>query len=232
MSSQMKVERQGMTWLSTLLAFFPALVMLLAGSLFLLICISPSIWAVLLLLFSVYGLPLLIYRIHARFYPVLEGISYLQGEEYSPWWGSHQIQAIYIAFPALETLLRLIPGAFSFWLRLWGSKVGTGVYWTPHLEIADRGLLEIGDRVVFGHQVGLYPHIIKPRKQDLMLYVKKIKIGDGVFLGAWNHIGPGVAVQAGTYIPVFTHVYPNQTIDSTKIQTLLAKQQNQPTKLE
>nr|WP_315871114.1 acyl transferase [Trichocoleus desertorum] len=221
-----------MTWLSTILACFPALVMFLAGGSFLSVCISPSIWTVLLLLFSLYGLPLLIYRIHARFYPVLEGISYLQGKVYSPWWGSHQIQAFYIAFPALETVLRLIPGLFSFWLRLWGSKVGTGVYWTPHLEIADRGLLEIGDRVIFGHQVGLYPHIIKPRKQDLMLYVKKIKIGDGVFLGAWNHIGPGVVVQSGTYIPVFTHVYPNQTIDSAKIQTLLAKQQSQPAKLE
>ncbi|HEY9862081.1 MAG TPA: hypothetical protein V6D16_21480 [Candidatus Obscuribacterales bacterium] len=226
----LEVERQGMTWISTILACFSALIMLLAGVSFLAICIFPSAWTVLSLLFSLYGLPLLIYRIHARFYPVSEGISYLQGKEYSPWWGSHQIQSIYIAFPALETVLRLIPGAFSLWLRLWGSKVGTGVYWTPHLEIADRGLLEIGDRVIFGHQVGLYPHIIKPRKQDLMLYVKKIKIGDGVFLGAWNHIGPGVVVQSGTYIPVFTHVYPNQTIDPAKVQTLLAKQQSQPAK--
>jgi hypothetical protein len=232
MSDQMKVERQGMTWLSTLLAFFPVLVMLLAGGFFLAICISPSIGTVLSLLFSLYGLPLLIYRIHAHFYSELEGVSYLQGKEYSHWWGSHQIQAIYVAFPALETVLRLIPGIFSFWLRLWGSKVGTGVYWTPHLEIADRGLLEIGDRVIFGHQVGLYPHIIKPRKQDLMLYVKKIKIENDVFLGAWNHIGPGVVVQAGTYIPVFTHVYPNQTIDTTKAQTLSVKQQSRPAKLE
>jgi hypothetical protein len=232
MSNQMKVERQGMTWLSTLLAFFPALMVLLAASSFLAICIFPRVWTVLWLLFSLYGLPLLIYRIHAHFYPVLEGISYLQGKGYSPWWGGHQIQAIYIAFPALETVLRLIPGAFSFWLRLWGSKIGTGVYWTPHLEIADRGLLEIGDRVIFGHQVGLYPHIIKPRKQDLMLYVKKIKIGDGVFLGAWNHIGPGVVVQPETYIPVFTHVYPNQTIDQSKVQALLANQPHQPSKLE
>ncbi|WP_242024273.1 acyl transferase [Trichocoleus sp. FACHB-591] len=230
--NQMKVERQGMTWLSALLAFFPTLVMLLVGGSFLAICISPSIWAISLLLFSLYGLPLLIYRIHSWFYPVLEGISYLQGKDYSPWWGSHQLQAIYVAFPALETILRVIPGAFSLWLRLWGSKVGAGVYWTPHLEIADRGLLEIGDRVIFGHQVGLYPHIIKPRKQDLMLYVKKIKIRDGVFLGAWNHLGPGVVVQAETYIPVFTHVYPNQTIDQSKVQTLLAKQQHQPSKLE
>jgi hypothetical protein len=208
-----------MTLLSILLSFFPALVMLIAGISFLWICFDPGIFSVLTLLFSLYGLPLLIYRLHVWFYPIQEGVSYLGSKQYSPWWGSHQIQAVYIAFPALETLLRLIPGVFSLWLRLWGSKVGKAVYWTPALEVADRGLLEIGDRVVFGHGVGLYPHIIKPRKQDLMLYIKKIKIGDNVFLGAWNHIGPGVTIEVGTYIPVFTHLYPNQKLNESKIQS-------------
>ena len=212
-----------MTLLSILLSCFPALVMLIAGISFLWICFDPGIFSVLTLLFSLYGLPLLIYRLHTWFYPIQEGISYLGSKQYSPWWGSHQIQAIYIAFPALETLLRLIPGVFSLWLRLWGSKVGKAVYWTPTLEVADRGLLEIGDRVVFGHGVGLYPHIIKPRKQDLMLYIKKIKIGDNVFLGAWNHIGPGVTIEAETYIPVFTHIYPNQKLNESKIQDLKSK---------
>ena len=68
MSNQMRVKRQGMTWLSTILAFFPGLMMLLVGGSFLWVCLSPGIGAVLLLLFSLYGLPLLIYRIHARFY--------------------------------------------------------------------------------------------------------------------------------------------------------------------
>ncbi|MGI2903149.1 acyl transferase [Tolypothrix sp. VBCCA 56010] len=162
------------------------------------------------LFICLYVFPLLIHRIHEYFYPLKEGISYLAGKNYSPWWGSHQIQVIYIAFPALETLLRLIPGAFSLWLRLWGAKVGKNVYWTPQLEISDRALIEIGDNVVFGNGVGIYSHIIKPKKQDLLLYVKKVKIGNNVFLGAWNHIAPGVTIADGTYVPVFTHVYPNK----------------------
>lgn len=201
-----------MTLLSTFFAFFPTLVILLSGLAFLYCCLVPSPAGVSGLLFCLYGLPLLVYRLHQRFYPVQEGISYLRQPGYSPWWGSHQIQAIYIAFPALETLLRLIPGAFSLWLRLWGARVGRGVYWTPGLEIADRGLLEIGDRVVFGHRVGLYAHVIKPRRQDLLLYVKKIRIGSDVFVGAGTHMGPGVVVQAGTYLPVATHLYPNQEV--------------------
>jgi acetyltransferase-like isoleucine patch superfamily enzyme len=205
-----------MTFLGTILSFFPAIVMLMGLSSFLWICFQPGIFSVAGLLFSLYIFPLLIYRIHEHFYPVNEGITYLGKKEYSPWWGSHQIQVIYVTFPALEAALRLIPGAFSMWLRLWGSKVGKGVYWTPHLEIADRGLIEIGDRVVFGHGVGIYSHIIKPKKQDLMLYVKKVKIGNNVFLGAWNHIGPGVSIADETYVPVFSHIYPNKVAENKK----------------
>lgn len=201
-----------MTLLSVLLSWFPAVVLLAAAVSFICLCLFPGVPAALALLFSLYGFPVLVYRLHQWAYPVKEGISYLQGNQYSPWWGSHQIQAIYLAFPALEALLRLIPGAFSLWLRLWGSRVGCRVYWTPTIEIADRGLLEIGDRVIFGHQVGLYPHAVKPRKQDLMLYVKRIKIGSDVFLGAWCHLGPGTVVSDGTYLPVATFLYPNRQV--------------------
>jgi NDP-sugar pyrophosphorylase family protein len=199
-----------MTPLSTIFSFFPALVILLTAASILWICFYPGILSIMALLISLYVFPLLVYKIHEYFYPLKEEISYLAGKNYSPWWGSHQIQVIYIAFPALETLLRLIPGAFSLWLRLWGSKVGKNVYWTPQLEISDRAFIEIGDNVVFGNGVGIYSHIIKPKKQDLLLYVKKVKIGNNVFLGAWNHIAPGVTIADGTYVPVFTHVYPNK----------------------
>jgi Hexapeptide repeat of succinyl-transferase len=199
-----------MTLLSTFLSFFPALVILLAGASILLI--KPVFLGVGLALFFLYGFPVLIYRLHQLIYPVQEGISYLCGKEYSPWWGSHQFQTIYLAIPVLESLLRLIPGAFSVWLRLWGAKIGRNIYWTPGLEIADRGLIEIGDRVVLGHRVGLLSHAIKPRKQNLMLYVKKVKIGNDVFVGAGSYLGPGVIVQDGTYLPVASHIYPNQQV--------------------
>jgi acetyltransferase-like isoleucine patch superfamily enzyme len=201
-----------MTVLSKILLFFPTFVLLLIGAAIIYLAHSPSIFSVLAVLLSIYGLPVLIYRWHQWLYPVREGISYLQGKEYSPWWGSHQIQAVYIAIPALEALLRLIPGAFSVWLRLWGAKVGRNVYWTPGLEIADRGLIEIGDRVVVGHRVGIYSHVIKPRKQDLMLYVKKVKIGNDVFIGAGSHLGPGVIISDGTFLPAATNLYPNQQV--------------------
>lgn len=201
-----------MTVLSLILLFFPTLVLGLAGAALIYFASAPTPFSLLLMLWVLYGLPVLVYRLHQWRYPVPEGISYLQDPVYSPWWGSHQIQQIYIAIPALEAVLRLVPGVFSGWLRLWGAKIGRHVYWTPGLEIADRGLLEIGDRAVIGHQVGIYAHVIKPRRQNLMLYVKKVKIGADVFVGAGSQLAPGVVIHAGSYLPILTHLHPNQRV--------------------
>ncbi|MDY6899913.1 MAG: DapH/DapD/GlmU-related protein [Cyanobacteriota bacterium] len=202
-----------MTLRSTIFSFFPATVILLGFISFLWVCDSPGFLSIAALFFSFYGFPLLIHKIHDHFYPIQEGISYLQGEEYSPWWGSQQIQSIYITFSFLESVLRLIPGAFSFWLRLWGAKVGKNIYWTPRLEIADRSLIEIGDNVVFGQGCGIFSHVIKPKKQDLMLYVKKVKIGSNVFIGGGSYIAPGVVVEDETFISTESRLYPNKSIE-------------------
>ncbi|ESA35278.1 maltose o-acetyltransferase [Leptolyngbya sp. Heron Island J] len=201
-----------MTLLSKFLSFFPILTLGLAA-----LAMAHGIWehslgSLILGLFFLYGLPVLSYRLHSQIYPLNSGVSYLQGSNYSPWWGSHQFQLIYIAFPALETCLRLVPGLFSVWLRLWGAQVGKQVYWTPALEIADRGLLTIGDGVVFGHQVGLYSHVIKPRRHNLMLYLKPITIGEGSFIGAGSYIGPGATVAAGSFLTAGSEIYPNEAI--------------------
>jgi acetyltransferase-like isoleucine patch superfamily enzyme len=202
-----------MTLLSRLLSFFPTLVMAIALSCVVWILIAPSLLSIFALLFSLYGFPLVVYRLHQRFYPVKEGISYLLTEEYSPWWGTHQIQAIYNSFPVLETILQLVPGLFSFWLRLWGAKVGSQVYWTPSVNIIDRGLLEIGDRVIFGHLSATSSHVIKPKRNDLMLYVKKVRIGNNVFFGAGTAVGPGANVADGAYVPFSSVLYPEQKVE-------------------
>jgi len=205
-----------MTLLSRLLALFPISVIGLASLSFIWLCLADSWVSGLLrfgcLLFVLYGLPLIAYRIHARLHPTLEGVSYLKGEQYSSWWGSHQLQSIYIAFPLLESVLRLVPGAFSAWLRLWGSQIGAQVYWGSVGEIADRGLLKVGDRALIGHRVGLYSHIIKPKKDNLLLYVKTIEIGADAFIGSGSYIAPGVVVTEGAYLESGSEIHPNKTV--------------------
>ncbi|MEM6598019.1 MAG: DapH/DapD/GlmU-related protein [Cyanobacteria bacterium P01_C01_bin.69] len=207
-----------MTLLSRLLAFFPAAIISLASVSFVWLCLSESWLTGLLrlgnLLFVFYGLPLIAYRLHAKFHPIVEGVSYLKGEQYSPWWGSHQLQSIYIAVPLLESILRLVPGVFSAWLRLWGAKIGKDVYWGSIGEIADRGLLEVGDRTLIGHRVGLYAHIIKPKRDNLLLYVKAIEIGSDAFIGSGSCISAGVVVTEKAYLEAGSEIHPNRTVST------------------
>lgn len=156
--------------------------------------------------------PLLAWRLHQWVFPLETGMSDLAAPEYSPWWGGHQIQWIYIAFPALETALRMVPGLFSLWLRLWGSRIGRGVFWTPHVEITDRSLLELGDGVIVGHQAGFYGHVIAPRGETLRLLVRPVRIGERAFLGAGSRFGPGVRVEAGALVPVRSELGPGRKV--------------------
>lgn len=202
-----------MTWMSRLLAIFPLLPLSIASGAALWFVLAPNPWAPLLGFAGLYLVPLIAFRLHNWLWPLREGfVKELVGGPYCSWWGGHQIQLIYIAFPALEVALRLIPGLFSLWLRLWGAQVGRGVYWTPFLEVTDRSLLEVGDGAVFGHRVGLYAHAIKPRDGNLVLFVRRLRIGAGAFVGAAARLGPGVRVEPGAFIETATDLYPNARV--------------------
>ena len=163
-------------------------------------------------LFILYLIPPFVFRIHGFIFPQLKGRSIISDAKvYSPWWGGHQVQLLYIAFPAFEAALRLFPGFYSAWLRLWGAKVGRRVYWTPRVEILDRNLMDIGDEVVFGHRVVCVSHVIDQTSDgSLLLYVKPIQIGDGVFIGAGSSIGPGCVIEAGVRLDAFSMVKLNE----------------------
>jgi hypothetical protein len=195
-----------MTLRARLFGLFPALWMLAVLASALLLVMLPGPASLALLGFMVYLLPVLCFRVHDAVWPLVEGRSRIDAPGYSPWWGGHQFQVMYSAFPALEAALRLVPGLYSAWLRLWGSRVGRRVYWTPLVEITDRSLLEIGDGVVFGHRVACYGHLIKRRGDGLVLYVRRIRIGAGAMLGAGSRLGPGAELDAGVDLPLLTDV--------------------------
>lgn len=204
-----------MTILSRLLAFFPFLHGLLGAlaAIGALANLGEPLHALVLGALAigvVYLLAPALYRLHQWLRPMRQGFSAVTGKDYSPWWGGHQIQGLYIAFPALEAALRLVPGVYSAWLRLWGAKVGRGVYWTPRIEIIDRALIEVGDGVVFGHRSVLCSHVIVPKGKNLRLYAKAIRIGSGALLGAEARLGPGCQVAPGFVIPYATSSRVNQ----------------------
>ena len=83
-------------------------------------------------------------------------------------------------------------------------------------EIADRGLLKVGDRALIGHRVGFYAHIIKPKKDNLLLYVKAIEVGEDAFIGSGSYIGAGGVVTAGAYLESGSEIHPNKKVSSQK----------------
>jgi len=195
-----------MTVRARLFGLFPALWLAGSAACVLYVAHVPGLASALLLLAVLYVVPVAAYRLHERLWPLAEGPSRIDGPGYSPWWGGHQCQVMYTAFPALEAALRLVPGLYSAWLRLWGGRVGRGVYWTPLVELTDRALIDVGDGVVFGHRVACYAHLVKPRGIGLILYVRRIRIGDGVLLGAGSRLGPGAHIDAGAALPILTDV--------------------------
>lgn len=108
------------------------------------------------------------------------------------WWISLQLQTLFARVPVLEELLRLMPGAYSLWLQLWGARVGRLTYWAPGLEITDRSLLDVGDDVVLGGKARLGAHLLH-RLPDgaLELLIGRIRLGHRVMVGAQAALGPG-----------------------------------------
>jgi hypothetical protein len=201
-----------MTLLSRLMNFFPVLHLVCIGTAFGFFIALPSLIHIFMLVFWIYFLPLLCMKIHNYFHPLKNGTSDLATLRYSAWWGSHQIQAVFNAIPAFEAILRLIPGAYSSWLRLWGSSIGEKIYWTSQVEITDRSLMTIGNHVIFGHKVACFAHVIVRKNEKLLLYVKQITIGDHVFIGAGSRLGPGTHITPNAMLPLLTDLKINQHI--------------------
>ncbi|MBL8538413.1 MAG: hypothetical protein JNM59_13485 [Hyphomonadaceae bacterium] len=177
----------------------------------------PSLWTGLLLVFVLYLFPPIVLRIVFRWAPLKHGIACIDGRAFCPWLASHHIQAFYDAQPYLESLLRVIPGFYSLWLRMWGSRVGYGVEWPVRMDVLDRNLMDIGNRVVFSREVELSAHV----RQKLdgggsRVLVRPVRIGSYAFVGAGARVGPGAAIPSNASVPMATVVDVNETFGETR----------------
>jgi len=198
-----------MSLMGRIMTFYPLFILASLGAAIYEFVVQSSLITFLIPFGVAYLLPLLSFRLHNFIFPLRTGVTDISTSAYSSWWGGHQIQLIYLIFPQLELILRVIPGAYSFWLRLWGSEVGQNVYWAPTISLEDRSLVKVGDNVVFGHQTGFYGHVVTPKEGKHLLFVKEITIGSNCFIGGRTELGPGCRVNDNSFTKAGTHIYPN-----------------------
>lgn len=199
-----------MTTLDRVFSYFPLLLTVASFAALGVFARHPSPWSALLLIAVLYLIAPLSLRVLQRWTPVADGISQI-GQKFSPWLASHNIQAFYDALPQLEALLRVIPGFYSMWLRLWGSRVGYGVEWAVNVSILDRNLMDIGNRVVFARQVELAAHVRKKLEGGgSRVLVRPVRIGSYAFLGAAMSANAGANIPANAQVPAMRVIGVNE----------------------
>jgi hypothetical protein len=146
----------------------------------------------------VYVLPPLICRATMTLLPIEQrGLICVGSRDFFVWWFTLNLQILFCRFPFLEEALRLVPSCYSFWLRLWGAKIGKLAYWAPGVTVLDRPWLEIGQHVVFGAGVRLNAHVFMPDDSGAMvLALAAIKIGDRVTVGGYSLLVAGTEIAA------------------------------------
>ena len=118
-------------------------------------------------------------------------------EAFFRWWTTWQLQAVFNRLPWIEEFLRFIPGAYSAWLRLWGSNIGQLTLWSPGVRIFDRSLLDIGDDVVIGVDTRIIGHFGGLDADGRSTFtLGLITIGDRCIIGASALLSPGVSLEA------------------------------------
>lgn len=141
--------------------------------------------------------PPLAVRLIRTFSPIREGRIKVGTREFFSWWTLCNLQMVFNRLPIIEEVMRLVPGLYSLWLRLWGARIGRLTYWAAGLQVMDRSFLRIGNDVHFGAAVRMIPHLFlrnKDGEQELVL--ASIVIGDRALIGGYSLLGPGTEVAA------------------------------------
>jgi hypothetical protein len=125
------------------------------------------------------------------------------------WWALSQLQLVFNRLPFLDELLRLVPGLYSTWLRLWGARIGRLVFWAPGVVITDRYLLDVGDGVLVGIGTRIVGHVFVGRPgTSPELLLAPVAIGARAMVGGFSMLGPGTRIAEGEAPPAMTVLTP------------------------
>lgn len=170
-------------------------ILLLVGVLF--VPWGRLLWKISAGLACLYILPPIVARLIRAVANIQEGRIEMGSHDFFGWWLLLNLQVIFCRLPWLEEILRLVPGFYSAWLRLWGARIGRLTYWAAGTLILDRPFLDIGDDVIFGAGVRLNAHVLTRNEMGkLELLLGTIKIGSRAIVGGYSLITAGSEIAA------------------------------------
>jgi hypothetical protein len=168
---------------------------LLHGASVMVAAVLPSagaLWRAVAATAALYLIPPLCGRVLRALFEIPEGKIPFGSNAFFSWWALFQLQMIFCRLPQLEEILRLVPGAYSAWLRLWGARVGRLAFWSPGTIILDRPFVCVGNDVVLGAGVHLNPHVVvKNSSGQTELILATVKIGDRARVGGYSLLAAG-----------------------------------------
>lgn len=125
-----------------------------------------------------------------------------EARAYKVWWFLTQFQVIFSRIPWLEEVLRLVPGAYSAWLNLWGSRVSLFAYWAPGARVVDRYLVVVERGAVIGNGSAITGHLgTLATDGSYTVDVASATVEAGAILGANSGLGPGCRIGSNEVLP-------------------------------
>jgi acetyltransferase-like isoleucine patch superfamily enzyme len=165
--------------------------------------LAPWLWGassawILIALALLYLFPPLMARTLLALWGPMPRSATLGSRAFLRWWALSQLQLVFNRLPQLEELLRMIPGLYSVWLRLWGARIGRLVFWSPGVVITDRQLVWVGDRAVIGMGAKIASHIVlRAADGTPRLLAAPVVIGAEAMVGGLTIFGPGARIAPG-----------------------------------
>lgn len=158
---------------------------------------APLSWRIAAGIALLYVAPALVARALNILTPIHVGHIRIGTRAFFTWWALANLQMLFSRLPMFEEILRLVPGLYSSWLRLWGARIGRLTYWGAGLRILDRSFLHIGNDVIFGAAVRLNPHVLaRNGNGEMELILATIVIGDRSVVGGYSLLTAGTELAA------------------------------------
>lgn len=157
-----------------------------------------------------FGLPPALHRVVGRH--VTDGRHAIASVPAFAWWVQYQLQLPFIRLPWFEEVLRLIPGAASAWMALWGGHLSPWAHVAPGVVITDRSRTLIARSAVIGNGVLLGGHAVgRDRDGAWWVEIGAVRIEAGAVIGARCVIGPGSRVAPNEVVTATAALPPGTT---------------------